>query len=60
MTELLHLDWSHNLTHSSNTKVDIWKKCRAWTIDFPKRSATKKDKSIDQGKEATSSAIPID
>ena len=50
----------HNLTHSSRTKVEIWKKWRAWTIDLPKGSATKKDKSVDQGKEATSSEIPID
>ena len=34
----------HNLTHSSKTKVEIWKKFRSWTIDLPKGSATKKDK----------------
>ena len=34
--------------------------CIAWTIDLPKGSAAKKGKSVDQGKEATSSTIPID
>ena len=50
----------HNLTHSYRTKVEIWKKCKVWTIDLPKGSAAKKDKSVDQGKEAMSSTIPID
>ena len=51
----------HNLTHSPRTKIEIWKKCRAWTIDLPKGfSASKKDKSANQGNVAASSAIPID
>lgn len=51
----------HNLTHSPETKINIWKKCRTWTIDLPKGfSTSKKENSVDQGNEIASSAIPID
>ena len=51
----------HNLIHSPGTRVEIWKKCRALTIDWPKDPSTsKKEKSkVDLGNVAASSTIHI-
>jgi len=50
----------HNLIHLPKAKIEIWKKCRACTINLPKGAlVSQKDKVVDPGNTAASK-IPID